>query len=111
MATIAGKVISWIAIGAGSILSVLSAGTLAPIGIPLIAAGTAGLSVSGGSTDKVTNAANSLISSWNQASAVGRTAETPSGINRITAFVQDNFIIIIAAVGAYILFKRFKKRR
>ena len=106
-----GKIASWLAIGAGTVLSVISAGTLAPIGIPLIAAGGAGLTASGGSTDTVSNTAKQLDYALSQSYAVTRTTATPPMVNNIIAFIQQNFLIILAAIAVFILVKPFKRFR
>jgi hypothetical protein len=110
MPNVFAKFASWLAIGAGTVLSLTGAG--AAVGAPLIAAGTAGLNEIGSSgVDSVSSTVNKLIESLQKSGGAANAAKQSGFVNTITIWIQNNFLLIIAIIGAILIFKPFKHKR
>lgn len=102
------KIGKWLLIGGGTVLSAVG---LPMVGGPLIVAGAS--INTGGSVDPMAGYAYNMQAGFNYAGALSQVqpiSPTAAFFNNILVWIQQNFLIVIVAIGAIFLLKGRRRR-
>lgn len=108
-------ILAWVAklglIAGGTILSLVSAGSLIAVGAPLVVAGAAIDVNKSGTQDLLSTYASTLVSVVPGLQAAQTTARKNAIIDSILAFFQNNIMLIIVGIAAFFLILKRKRGR